>query len=54
MLAGALWGVAGGMQEVWNTGNFHVAFCEGQTVVLFRGPEPGIACPAWTEFLQQP
>src|SRR5262249_22319905 len=39
------------LQEVWATGRFHVAFCEGQTVVLFRGPEPSVACPAWTALL---
>jgi hypothetical protein len=38
--------VAGGASvEVWATGRFHVAFCEGQTVVLYRGPEPSVPCP---------
>ncbi len=32
---------------VWATGRFHVAFCQGQTVVLFRGPEPSVPCPSW-------
>jgi uncharacterized membrane protein len=39
------------VQEVWATGRFHVGFCEGQTVVLYRGPEPSVACPAWEAFL---
>ena len=38
------------VQEVWATGRFHVAFCEGQTVVLYRGPEPSVPCPAWDAF----
>jgi uncharacterized membrane protein len=33
--------------EVWATGRFHVAFCQGQTVVLYRGPEPSVPCPSW-------
>jgi len=32
---------------VWATGRFHVAFCQGQTVVLYRGPEPSVPCPSW-------
>jgi len=36
---------------VWATGRFHVAFCEGQTVVLYRGPEPSVPCPSWEAFL---
>jgi hypothetical protein len=35
------------MQELWATRRFHVAFCRGQTVVLYRGPEPSVPCPAW-------
>jgi uncharacterized membrane protein len=35
------------VSEVWATGRFHVAFCQGQTVVLFRGPEPSVPCPSW-------
>jgi uncharacterized membrane protein len=34
-------------QELWATGRFHVAFCQGQTVVLYRGPEPSVPCPSW-------
>ena len=33
------------VQEAWATGRFHVAFCEGQTVLLYRGPEPSLPCP---------
>ncbi len=39
------------VQETWATGRFHVAFCERRTVVLYRGPEPGVPCPAWAAFL---
>jgi hypothetical protein len=39
------------VQEAWATGRFHVGFCDGQTVVLYRGPEPSVACPAWDAFL---
>jgi len=35
------------LQDVWATGRFHVAFCRGQTVVLYRGPEPSLPCPPW-------
>jgi uncharacterized membrane protein len=35
---------------VWATGRFHVAFCQGQTVVLYRGPEPSVPCPSWDAF----
>jgi uncharacterized membrane protein len=36
---------------VWATGRFHVGFCQGQTVVLYRGPEPSVPCPPWDAFL---
>jgi uncharacterized membrane protein len=39
------------VQEVWATGRFHVAFCQGETVVLYRGPEPSVPCPAWDALL---
>jgi uncharacterized membrane protein len=39
------------VQETWATGRFHVGFCEGQTVVLYRGPEPSVPCPSWDAFL---
>jgi hypothetical protein len=39
------------VQDVWATGRFHVAFCEGQTVVLYRGPEASVPCPAWEALL---
>jgi hypothetical protein len=39
------------VQEVWATGRFHVAFCQGQTVVLYRGPEASVPCPSWTALL---
>jgi uncharacterized membrane protein len=35
------------VQEIWATGRFHVAFCQGQTVVLYRGPEMSAPCPSW-------
>jgi uncharacterized membrane protein len=35
---------------VWASGRFHVAFCQGQTVVLYRGPEPSVPCPSWDSF----
>src|SRR6185503_11880643 len=37
--------------EDWATGRFHVAFCESQTVVLYRGPEPSVPCPSWDALL---
>jgi uncharacterized membrane protein len=37
--------------EVWATGRFHVALCQGQTVVLYRGPEPSVPCPSWEALL---
>jgi len=39
------------VQELWATGRFHVAFCEGRTVVLYRGPEPSLTCPSWDALL---
>jgi hypothetical protein len=39
------------VSEVWATGRFHVAFCQGQTVVLFRGPEASVPCPSWDALL---
>lgn len=39
------------VQEIWATGRFHVAFCEGQTVVLYRGPEMSVPCPSWEALL---
>jgi uncharacterized membrane protein len=39
------------VEEAWGTGRFHVGFCEGQTVVLYRGPEPSVPCPSWTALL---
>ena len=36
---------------VWATGRFHVAFCQGQTVALYRGPEPSVPCPSWDSLL---
>ena len=37
--------------DLWATGAFGVAFCEGRSVVLRRGA-PSVACPAWEEFLR--
>jgi uncharacterized membrane protein len=39
------------MRELWATGAFGVAFCEGRTVVLRRGAA-SIACPAWDEVVR--
>lgn len=39
------------VQEAWATGRFHVGFCDGQTVVLYRGPEASVPCPSWDAFL---
>jgi hypothetical protein len=33
------------VQALWGSGQFAVAFCEGQTVVLRRGAPPGLPCP---------
>jgi uncharacterized membrane protein len=33
------------VREIWGSGAFAVAFCEGQTVVLRRGAPPGLPCP---------
>jgi uncharacterized membrane protein len=35
------------VQDLWATGGFHVAFCQGRTVVLFRGAGDSVPCPAW-------
>ena len=32
------------VRELWESGAFTVAFCQGQSVVLSRGAAPGIAC----------
>jgi hypothetical protein len=39
------------VMEIWATGRFHVAFCEGQTVVLYRGPEMSVPCASWEALL---
>jgi uncharacterized membrane protein len=33
------------VREIWGSGTFAVAFCEGQSVVLRRGAPPGLSCP---------
>ncbi|HET9314129.1 MAG TPA: DUF2079 domain-containing protein [Vicinamibacteria bacterium] len=33
------------LREIWGSGAFAVAFCQGQTVVLRRGAPPGLDCP---------
>jgi uncharacterized membrane protein len=33
------------VHQIWGSGQFAVAFCEGQTVVLRRGAPPGLPCP---------
>ena len=42
------------LQDVWATRRFHVAFCHGQTVVLYRGPETSVPCPAWEALVTGP
>lgn len=34
------------VREIWGSGQFQVAFCQGQSVVLRRGAPPGLECPA--------
>jgi len=41
------------VRDVWSTGAFRVAFCEGQTIVLRRGPALSVSCPAWEAFLPE-
>jgi hypothetical protein len=35
------------LQDLWAAGGFHVAFCEGKSVVLFRGSAESVPCPSW-------
>jgi uncharacterized membrane protein len=42
------------VREIVDTGLFHVAFCQGQTAVLYRGREPGVPCPALEQLLAGP
>jgi uncharacterized membrane protein len=35
------------VREVWSTGAFRVAFCQGQSVVLRRRGGPSVPCPSW-------
>jgi hypothetical protein len=35
------------LQSLWATGNFTVAFCRDQTVVLHRGGGEAVSCPSW-------
>jgi len=37
------------VREILETRAFHVAFCQGRSVVLRRGPGSDVACPAWEE-----
>jgi predicted membrane protein DUF2079 len=39
------------VQALAASGAFHVAFCQGNTVVLRRGSAPGIDCPSWPALL---
>ena len=39
------------VREIWGSGTFAVAFCQGQTVVLRRGAPPGLPCPPFEEQL---
>jgi uncharacterized membrane protein len=41
------------VRDAWATGAFHVAFCEGQSIVLRRGAGASASCPAWDAFLPQ-
>ena len=41
------------VQALWDSGQFAVAFCEGQTVVLRRGAPPGLACASFEAQLAQ-
>jgi uncharacterized membrane protein len=34
------------VRELWSTGAFRVAFCQGRSVVLRRGG-PSVSCPSW-------
>jgi uncharacterized membrane protein len=42
------------LQALWATGNFHVAFCRDQTVVLRRGGGERAACPSWERLVSSP
>ncbi|HEY3121262.1 MAG TPA: DUF2079 domain-containing protein, partial [Vicinamibacteria bacterium] len=42
------------VQQLWTTGAYHVAFCEGQTVVLDRRRGDGVPCPAWQALMESP
>ncbi len=35
------------VREVWSTGAFRVAFCEGRSVVLRRRGGESVPCPSW-------
>jgi uncharacterized membrane protein len=35
-------------RELWATGAFRVAFCEGRSVVLRRADGPSVPCPSWS------
>jgi hypothetical protein len=39
------------MRELWQTGQFHVAFCQGEAVVLQRGAGAGVPCPQWEQLV---
>ncbi|HEV8253134.1 MAG TPA: DUF2079 domain-containing protein [Vicinamibacteria bacterium] len=42
------------VHALWSTGQYRVAFCEGQTVVLARGVGDGAPCPAWDALMAAP
>jgi uncharacterized membrane protein len=42
------------VRETWDTGLFHVGFCQGRTVVLYRGRQPGVECPVFADLLRRP
>ena len=42
------------MWEIAASGAFGVAFCEGRTVVLRRGQQPAVPCPAWDALVASP
>jgi len=41
------------VRDIWATGAFHVGLCDGATVVLYRGGEASVPCPAWDALLER-
>jgi hypothetical protein len=42
------------LQDLCSTGNFHVAFCRLDSVVLRRGEGESVSCPSWERLLASP